>query len=73
MMDFVEDMFKRIVKKINNNNTKIKCSGNTIDFGKKWERYSMYEAIEKFTSVDVSNMDEEDLRNVCKKLKIKTR
>ena len=72
MMDFVEDMFKRIVKKVNNNNTKIKCSGNTIDFGKKWERYSMYEAIEKFTSVDVSEMDEKDLRNVCKTLKIKT-
>ena len=72
MMDFVEDMFKRIVKKVNNNNTKIKCSGNIIDFGKKWERYSMYEAIEKFTSVDVSNMDEKDLRNVCKTLKIKT-
>ena len=72
MMDFVEDMFKRIVKKLNNNNTKIKCSGNTIDFGKRWERYSMYEAIEKFTSVDVSNMDEKDLRNVCKTLKIKT-
>ena len=72
MMDFVEDMFKRIVKKVNNNNTKIKCSGNIIDFGKKWQRYSMYDAIEKFTSVDVSKMNEKELRNVCKELKIKT-
>ena len=31
----------------------------------------MYEAIEKFTSIDVTNMDENSLRKVCKDLNIK--
>ena len=70
-MDFVEDMFRRIVKKVNGS-TKISCGDNKIDFGKKWERYTMYEAIKKFTSIDVSEMNESDLRKMCKELKIKT-
>ena len=70
MMDFIEDMFKRIVKKVCGS-TKISCGENKIDFEKKWERYSMYEAIEKFTSVDVSEMDEISIRKVCKDINVK--
>ena len=71
-MDFVEEMFTRIVKKINDNSTKLICGDDKIDFGKKWKRYTMYEAIEKFTSIDVSEMDENDLRKLCKDIKVKT-
>ena len=70
MMDFIEDMFKRIVKKVCGS-TKVSCGENKIDFEKKWERYSMYEAIEKFTSVDVSEMDEISIRKVCKDINVK--
>ena len=70
MMDFIEDMFKRIVKKVCGS-TKVNCGENKIDFDKKWERYSMYEAIEKFTSVDVSEMDEDSIRKVCKDMNVK--
>ena len=70
MMDFIEDMFKRIVKKVCNS-TKVSCGENKIDFEKKWKRYSMYEAIEKFTSVDVSEMDEDSIRKVCKDMNVK--
>ena len=70
MMDFIEDMFKRIVKKVCGS-TKVSCGENKIDFEKKWERYSMYEAIEKFTSVDVSEMDEISIRKVCKDMNVK--
>ena len=70
MMDFIEDMFKRIVKKVCGS-TKVSCGENKIDFEKKWERYSMYEAIEKFTSVDVSEMDEYSIRKVCKDMNVK--
>tara|TARA_B100002052_G_scaffold164333_1_gene149670 strand:+ start:37 stop:1560 length:1524 start_codon:yes stop_codon:yes gene_type:complete len=72
MMDFIEEMFTRIVKKINDNSTKLICGDNKIDFGKKWKRYTMYEAIEKFTGIDVSEMDENDLRKLCKDIKVKT-
>ena len=70
MMDFIEDMFKRIVKKVCGS-TKVSCGENKIDFEKKWKRYSMYEAIEKFTSVDVSEMDEDSIRKVCKDMNVK--
>ena len=70
MMDFIEDMFKRIVKKVCGS-TKVSCGENKIDFEKKWERYSMYEAIEKFTSIDVSEMDEDSIRKVCKDMNVK--
>ncbi|MDA9693111.1 lysine--tRNA ligase [Cytophagia bacterium] len=70
MMDFIEDMFKRIVKKVCGS-TKVSCGENKIDFEKKWERYSMYEAIEKFTSADVSEMDEDSIRKVCKDMNVK--
>ena len=63
-------MFKRIVKKVCGS-TKVSCGENKIDFEKKWERYSMYEAIEKFTSVDVSKMDEDSIRKVCKDMNVK--
>ena len=71
MMDFVEEMFRRIISKINNS-TSITCSGNKIDFGKPWKRYTMYGAIKKYTGVDVSKMDIKDLIKVCGDLKIKT-
>ena len=70
MMDFIEDMFKRIVKKVCGS-TKVSCGENKIDFEKKWERYSMYEAIEKFTSVDVSELGEDSIRKVCKDMNVK--
>ena len=70
MMDFIEDMFKRIVKKVCGS-TKVSCGENKIDFDKKWERYTMYEAIEKFTSVDVSEMDEDSIRKVCKDMNVR--
>ena len=70
MMDFIEDMFKRIVKKVCGS-TKVSCGENKIDFEKKWERYSMYEVIEKFNSVDVSELGEDSIRKVCKDMNLK--
>ena len=70
MMDFIEEMFKRIVKKVCGS-TKVSCGENKIDFEKKWERYSMYEVIEKFTSVDVSELGEDSIRKVCKDMNVK--
>ena len=70
MMDFIEDMFKIIIKKVCGS-SKVICGENKIDFEKKWKRFSMYEAIEKFTSVDVSEMDEDSIRKVCKDMNLK--
>ena len=71
MMDFIEEMFKRIILKINSS-TSITCSGNKIDFGKPWKRYTMYGSIKEFTGIDVSKMNVKQLIKVCEDLKIKT-
>jgi lysyl-tRNA synthetase class 2 len=41
-----------------------------IDFRRPWKRFTMFEAIEHFTKVDISAMDEAALVETCKKLKV---
>jgi lysyl-tRNA synthetase class 2 len=41
---------------------------NTINFQRPWKRYTMYEAIEHFTGIDISEMDEETMAETAKKL-----
>ena len=36
-----------------------------------WKRFTMYEAIEHFTGIDISEMDEAALRQTCKKLSVR--
>ena len=45
-------------------------SHKTISFKAPFKRISIYEAIQEHTSFDVSRMNEEQLRSVCKKLHI---
>ncbi|MDR1006602.1 MAG: lysine--tRNA ligase [Bacteroidales bacterium] len=71
MMDLVEEMVERIALDLHGD-TKIKVGENVIDFKRPWKRYTMYEAIEHFTSIDISAMDEDALRDVCRKLHIET-
>ncbi|MFL5789625.1 MAG: lysine--tRNA ligase [Flavisolibacter sp.] len=48
-------------------------SGNTIlSFRPPFKRISIYNSIKEHTGFDVSNMDETDLRNLCRKLNIQT-
>ena len=70
MMNFLEDLFVKVCLDLNNN-TKIKCGENEINFKKPWKKYTMYEVIKKFIGVDVTNMGKEELSKLCKDLKIK--
>jgi len=45
---------------------------NTINFKRPWKRYTMYEAIENFTGIDISTMDKESLKITAKKLGVET-
>ncbi len=69
MMELVEEMIERVVLAIHQT-TKITVGGEEIDFQRPWKRYTMYEAIEAFTNIDVSEMDEEKLREVADKLSV---
>ena len=67
MMDLVEEMVEKVALDLHGT-TKINVGNNTIDFKRPWKRYTMYEAIEHYTGVDISKMTEKELRTTAKKL-----
>lgn len=72
MMTFTENMLERVVKEVNEGSTKVTFGDNTIDFKTPFKRVPILEAIKEHTGFDVTNMDESQLRDVCKKLDIDT-
>ncbi len=69
MMDHIEKMIEEVAKETNNS-TKVTVGKQIIDFKRPWKRYTMFEVIEKFTNIDISKMNEGELRKVAKDLKI---
>jgi lysyl-tRNA synthetase class 2 len=50
--------------------TKLTVGDKTVDFKRPWKRYTMYEAIEAYTGIDISEMDEKELYQTAQKLKV---
>jgi len=50
--------------------TELQVGDKTISFKAPFRRVSIYDAIQEHTGIDVSQMDEAELREVCKKLHI---
>ncbi len=69
MMDLVEEMVEKIALDLHGK-TEVQVGENVINFERPWKRYSMYEAIEHFTGIDVSEMTEKEMFDTAKKLKI---
>ena len=67
MMDTTEEMIEKVAIDVTGS-TKIQVGDHQIDFKRPWKRYTMYEAIEHFTGIDISQMDEEEMRNTAKEL-----
>ncbi|MAX05075.1 MAG: lysine--tRNA ligase [Flavobacteriales bacterium] len=67
MMDLVEEMVEKIAIDLHGT-TEVKAGENTINFKRPWKRYTMYEAIEHFTGIDISKMDEAKMSQTAKKL-----
>lgn len=65
MMEMVEQCLEYIALEVNGT-TKAQVGDQEIDFAGPYERLSMYEAIEKYTGVDITDMDEQALRDLCK-------
>ncbi len=64
MMDFTEEMLEFVAMKVHGT-TDIQVGDNVISFKRPWKRFSMYGAIEHFTGVDVSEMDEDTMRKAA--------
>jgi len=69
MMDYTEKMLEKIALEVNGT-TEIKVGEETISFKAPFKRVTMIDAIKDFTKIDISKMDESELRIVCKQLGI---
>jgi len=69
-MEFIENLMRHVTQEIAGS-TQIEYQGHKIDFSKKWLRISMFDAIKKYTQIDVRKMDEKTLRKTVKDLDIK--
>ena len=67
MMDLVEEMVEKIALDLHGT-TEVKVGENLINFQRPWKRYNMYEAIEHFTGIDISEMDEATMAETAKDL-----
>ena len=69
MMSFTEQMLEHICLSVLGT-TKVKVGEREIDFKAPYRRVTMLDAIQEHTGIDVSGMDEEELRATCKSLGI---
>ena len=69
MMNLVEEMIEKVALDLHSD-TKVVVGEHTIDFKRPWKRYTMFEAIQHFTGVDISTMNEDELRATARKLHI---
>jgi lysyl-tRNA synthetase class 2 len=69
MMDLVEEMVEKVALDLHGK-TQVKVGDKVIDFRRPWKRYTMFEAIQHFTGIDISNMNEDELQSTCKQLQV---
>ncbi len=69
MMNFTEQMLEKICLDVNGT-TDVQVGDNIISFKAPFARRTMTEAIKEFTGIDITGMDEAQLRDVCKQLGI---
>ena len=71
MMNFTEQMLEKICFDVNGT-TEVQVGDNVISFKAPFARRTMTEAIKEFTGIDITGMDEAQLRDVCKQLGVET-
>jgi lysyl-tRNA synthetase class 2 len=71
MMGVTEQLLERVAIAVNGT-TKTVVGEKEIDFKAPYNRISIYDAIKEHTGIDVSEMNEEQLRDVCKQLHLKS-
>lgn len=69
MMEMVEELLEQVTLAIHGD-TKVKVGSHEIDFAGPYRRLTMFDSIKEYAGVDVSQMNEQELREVCKKVAI---
>jgi|APSaa5957512576_1039674.scaffolds.fasta_scaffold03010_3 lysyl-tRNA synthetase, class II len=67
MMNLVEEMVEKIALDLHGT-TVVKVGENSIDFKRPWKRFTIFEAIQEYTGIDISEMNEKELVETAKKL-----
>ncbi|MCK5823875.1 MAG: lysine--tRNA ligase [Ichthyobacteriaceae bacterium] len=71
MMDFTEKLLQKIAIETNGT-TELSVWGNDVSFKAPFRRLPMLDAIKEYTGIDITGMDEVQLKEVCKQLDIET-
>lgn len=69
MMETTERLLEKVAIAVNGDST-VTTGSHRIDFKAPYKRITMYDAILEHTGIDISSMNEEELREVCGKLNI---
>ena len=69
MMDFTEEMIERVALALHGK-TQVQVGDKVIDFKRPFKRITMFDAIKEHTGIDISTMNEDELRATCDKLGI---
>lgn len=69
MMAFTEKMLEKICQDVHGTTT-VTFAGKEISFAAPYKRVSMTEAIKEHTGIDISGMNEDELRQACRSLHI---
>ena len=69
MMNYTEQLLEKIATEVNGT-TKVKVGDNEIDFKAPYKRITMLDAIKEKTGYDLTDKSEEEIRQVCKDLKM---
>jgi lysyl-tRNA synthetase class 2 len=69
MMNLVEEMVEKIAIDLHGT-TEVQVGENLINFKRPWKRFTMYEAIQHFTGIDISGKTEEELVVLAKSLDV---
>lgn len=67
MMRFTEKLLEKVANDLHGTHL-VPFGEHTINYSAPFARVTMYDAIKTYTGFDISGMNEEELRNVCKDL-----
>ncbi|MDR0368156.1 MAG: lysine--tRNA ligase [Bacteroidales bacterium] len=68
-MESVEELMERIALKLHGT-TAVKLEDKTIEFKRPYKRVTILDAVKEHTGIDISGMNEHQLREVCRTLDI---
>jgi lysyl-tRNA synthetase class 2 len=71
MMDFTEEMIEKVAMDLHGK-TRVPIGEKEIDFKRPFKRITMLDSIKEHTGVDISKMNEEEIRDAAKKMGIET-